>query len=474
MPAAVAKGRRVKALHNLRQGLHFASKGAVRVTQMETVTETVDAATEDGVESASSSVIARLRTRMAVVLVSHTLVDIYAQFIPPIVGLLEVRCELNRWQAASLLGFGSVSSGLSQPTAAWLSDRFDSRLFAPAGLAVGAVCLSCIGLANSFATLLLLYITGMIGVGMYHPVGASSVGHLSEQLGAHRRSMGVSFFFVAGMVGGISGAMLSPWITARPGGFDLLRWMLVPGVIVAAVLLAAIRRTPHRDHSHRVVKDLGGTIGRRWRMIIVLYFSNAMRFTTNMALFYLYVRWAQSLIAGQQPALGGEAVARDAAPIAGRLVALTIMGMALGGLTAGSLVRAGRERWPMVLTPLLMAPFIALFPFAGLWGGYGLAICAGVGFASMIPVTISLSQRLLPHRTSLASGLMMGGAWTLALTGPLIAEWMMTRSGYGLRGAFVVVASILATSGLLCTLLDTGMLRATAARRNALTEPGGA
>lgn len=437
------------------------------MSQVETATEAIP----DGGQApaaAPPAMIARLRTRMATVLASHTLVDIYAQFIPPIIALLEVRCELTRWQTASLLSFASISSGLSQPLAAWLSDSFDSRLFAPLGLAMGAVCLSCIGLANSYATLLLLYITGMIGVGMYHPVGASSMGHLSEQLGAHRRSLGVSFFFVAGMIGGILGAMLSPAITARPGGFDALRWMAVPGVIVAVVLLAAIRRTPHRDHARHVTEDLGSTISRRWRMIIILYFSNAMRFTTNMALFYLYVRWAQSLIGGLHPQFDEQAVARDAAPIAGNLVALTIVGMAVGGLSAGALVQSGRERWPMVLTPILLAPLIALFPFAGQWGGYALAVCAGIGFAAMMPVAISLSQRLLPHRTSLASALMMGGAWTLALTGPLIAEWMVASSGYGLRGAFIVVAGILAASGLVCTVLDGKLLEATAARRATL------
>ena len=44
--------------------------------------------------------------------------------------------ELAASQTAWLLGIGSVSSGLSQPLSAWLSDRTDSRVYGPVGLVV--------------------------------------------------------------------------------------------------------------------------------------------------------------------------------------------------------------------------------------------------------------------------------------------------------------------------------------------------
>ena len=39
-------------------------------------------------------------------------------------------------------GIGSLTSGLCQPIAAWLSDRLNSRIFAALGLALAAACLS--------------------------------------------------------------------------------------------------------------------------------------------------------------------------------------------------------------------------------------------------------------------------------------------------------------------------------------------
>jgi MFS family permease len=56
----------------------------------------------------------------------------------------------------------------------------------------------------------------------------------------------------------------------------------------------------------------------------------------------------------------------------------------------------------------------------------GVAVCGavlgGIGFGACIPLSMGLAQRMLPHRTSLASGLMLGGAWAFAFVGPMLAE----------------------------------------------------
>ena len=58
-----------------------------------------------------------------------------------------------------------------------------------------------------------------------------------------------------------------------------------------------------------------------------------------------------------------------------------------------------------------------------------------------------MAQRLLPHRTSLASGLMLGGAWFFASLGPLLVQWLYTN--YGLRTSFAIVAVMLFASGMI-------------------------
>jgi hypothetical protein len=93
-------------------------------------------------------------------------------------------------------------------------------------------------------------------------------------------------------------------------------------------------------------------------------------------------------------------------------------------------------------------------------GGLVMMLVAGLGFGSVIPMTIALAQRLLPHRTSLASGLMMGGAWCVAATGAPTAEWLDRVIGLG--GAYLLVAGVLLASGLLALALPGRLLRSLA------------
>ncbi len=155
---------------------------------------------------------------MSSILASHSLVDVYSAFVPALLGLLEVRCQLSIQQSATLLGVGSVCSGLAQPLAAWFNDRYNSRATGPIGLGLCAVALCLIGWVTSYSALLLLYAVGMFCSGMFHPAAAATMGHL----GGRRRSLGVSLFFVAGMTGWAAGNLLAPRLAILAGGF---RWL---------------------------------------------------------------------------------------------------------------------------------------------------------------------------------------------------------------------------------------------------------
>lgn len=405
-----------------------------------------------------------LVTRLSAIVVAHTLVDIYSAFLPPLLGVLEIRCKLTPAQTAWLLGIGSIASGVSQPIAAWLSDRIDSRIFGAIGLLVAAVCLSCIGLADNFTSLAWLFAIGMIGSGVFHPTGAASAGQLARQLGTSgsgRRGLGIGIFHVSGMIGGMAGSILATRLTELPNGFALLRVLMIPGIVFAVILHIAIRHMPHRHHEHHLIRFERDEIRSRWLAVGVLYITAAMRFTVNVALVYLFVRWVHDLVAAANPGMDDKTIATTGSPVVGNLNAMLIVGMAIGGVSAGALIRPGREKWPMTFVPIVAAPLIALFPWMGFIGGYVLAAAAGFGFAAMVPVSISLAQRLLPHRTSLASALMLGGAWTLAFIGPRGAEYCLSTLKIGLPATFAITAALLAISGILCVFLDTDLLKRT-------------
>ncbi len=377
---------------------------------------------------------------LAIVL-AHFVMDAFSGMIPASLGLLQNRWALTDGQGAWFLGIGSLCSGLAQPCFAWLSDRTGNRIFGGLGLCIAGVLISSLGMASSALHLFAFYACGMIGNGMFHPIAASTIG----QLNPRRRSLAVSCFFVGGMLGGITGATFGPRLLATEYGFDWLRLAAIPAAIVAVVLHLSIRKTEHRvvvndQQGQRVIQP------SHWLAVGLLYCSAAIRFTVNLALVYLYVRWAESVVAQQFPDFDAEQLSKAAAPLTGNINASSFAGMACGGLASGLLIRSGHEKWPYVLLPLFCAPMVAILPYANTFTACVLAFGAGFGFASLVPVTIALAQRLMPGRTSLASGLMMGGAWALAMFGPALAETLL--SVYGMKTAFLTIACLMAISGL--------------------------
>ncbi len=377
------------------------------------------------------------------ILAAHVVVDGLSALVPSSLGLLEARLHLTARQTAWLLGVGPLCSGLAQPICALVSDRLATRQWGVWGVTLGVLGIGSLGFANSFWSLVVVYAVGVIGIGMFHPIGAATIGHLWQT----RRTSAVSVFFVAGMLGGVLGALVWPRVLTLSVGFQILPLLVAPMLVLAVFLQ---RSFAHLEplHGHETESSTAELPRVSWACVGVLYVAAVLRFCVNMALTYLFVRWVQLHVAAQHADWGIEAVARAAAPRVGNLNAAMLIGMAIGGTSAGVLIRPGKEKWPMVLVPLVFAPVIGLFPFLPLEAGYLLAIAAGIGFAAMIPVTIALAQQLMPRQTNLASSLMMGGAWAVAMLGPMGAEFGVSR--YGLQTTFLATAATLAVAGLVC------------------------
>ena len=311
----------------------------------------------------------------------------------------------------------------------------------------------------------------------------------------------LSVFFLAGMIGGIAGNVISPgWVrtfaawSGREGqaavtaGLESLTWLLLPGLVLAVVLGAATLGTPHRHadaHERHNALDKKEQ-RRRWWAFGVLYVGNAIRFPVNMALIYLFVEWSTRLAGQRFPDAADPGVV--ASSINGPMQAAMQVGMGGGGILLGLLLRPRLEKPAFVLLPILGAIPIVVMPYAdglaGVWAyiaAFAAAVVAGVCFGGMFPVSLSLGQRLLPHRTALASGMLLGGAWVWGwlgaraagvldagaregtLAGLLASPFGLTGPegavGLGLERTFLVVAAVLAFSGLFMLVLPGRLLR---------------
>jgi MFS family permease len=259
------------------------------------------------------------------------------------------------------------------------------------------------------------------------------------------------------MFGGVAGAVFWPRWLAGASGFQSLPAIILPILVFAGLVQYGLSGLPAVKARNLAVVDLHEVRGN-WRNVLILYASSSMRYCVNTALIYLFVRWSQQMTAAKYPQLDEAAVAALAAPTAGNLNAAMILGMACGGFLAGTLVAPDREKGPLVWVPLVFAPMVALFPRFGIEVSYLMALLAGIGFSSMIPISIALAQHLLPHRANFAASLMMGGAWMVATIGPRSAEYGVSH--FGLNNTFLLIACLLACSGLVCTLLKPPRLPA--------------
>jgi len=445
------------------------------------------------------------RLRSSLTIGAHFVVDVFSfipiALMPALAFLLDIAPE----QKALLFGIGSVASGGIQPIVAWLSDKLHTTAIGTIGMVVAVLAIGNLGQAESFTELMILYGVGVAGVGAYHPPAAAAVGALA---GKHRARW-IALFFLFGMLGGIVGNKFTPDYVqalgrAPDGTIDLrnglldLRYTIPVGLAVAVVLAWSLhgvsrnsrRSTPVDTHWDPPERKL------RWRAVTLLYFSNMIRFGVNMSLIYLFTEWADAvtLERNNAPALT-EALSAQSSHLNGNLQAAMQVGMGGGGIVLGFILAARFEKLVFFVLPLLGSFAIVAITFAdniapelAVPAAVTGSVLSGVGFGAVIPVSISLAQRMLPHRMSLASGLMLGGAWCFAFVGPLIVEtvqnglaakrrapgWLLDWArglpewlggplldGMGLDAGFIAAAGALFVAGLITLWLPRDLMRRT-------------
>ncbi|TDJ54525.1 MAG: MFS transporter [Planctomycetota bacterium] len=402
---------------------------------------------------------------------SHALVDVFPMFITSLMIVLQHRLALSGWQETVVWVATPVCSGALQPLFAWLGDRYDTRLAGPLGLAIAAVCIGMIGFAQNFWQLIALQAIGVIGVGMYHPAAAAVAGQTGSRM-RHGRAFAISVFIAAGMVGHTLGPLaatrVNDWV-----GMTYLAWIIPPALVVAVLLHRVVRHAPHRPHNHQ---ELHAALSRaqtrsRWSATILLTVQNGLRFIVNIGLFIMFSYWAYSRIPDDPDA---------AAILNGNLNAAVTIGMGLGALLGGRLLRPGAEKIGFAVTAFGGAICVGAINIAGVWGNatfdgwfefapvYVVAMLAAVGFFAPVPASIGLGQRLLPSHTGLVTSLLMGVGWMVGalsrpfssvLLGGIKLDEAGTLTDATLNRAFLGFAVLLVVAGVIALFMPGRTLR---------------
>ncbi len=331
----------------------------------------------------------------------HFVTDLYPGFLPALLPLLIEKFQFSYTRASLLAMFMGFSTSLTQPVFGYLADKLGGRWLIIFGPAVGGLCLSLVGLANSYVFLVFLLILGGLGVASYHPEAAA----LSASLSGRQRTLGMSLFMLGGNLGVGLGPFLILGITLSLG----LDWSFLsspPALVMAWILYKHAPLSPESPpmaSAPRLTLERSPK-GRHYHLIFLL------------TLVVLRVMAAASLTAFLptiQRLRGFSLIA------AGSSFTVFMACGALGGLTGGILSdRLGRK--PVILASflLIIPAFLAFLLFRGPLSFLILAILGFVFFLSE-PACIVLAQEMAPQKARTASGLVMGMAWGMAGWGVL-------------------------------------------------------
>lgn len=359
-------------------------------------------------------------------MLGHFTNDLMGGVLPMLFPGFKDRFDLDNAAVGGIALAYATASSLSQPLFGYLSDRFGRRWFVPLPLIWGGIFVSLIGFADSFGAVLVLAALAGIGSGAYHPLGASTAAAVAE---SSDRNTSLSVY----TAGGTSGYALGPLVAVAflalfgPEGTAVL---FIPAAIVAGLILSQLGRVERARAAggHRSETPATGAteFGLLARVIAVVM----LRSWVAMAPLQFLSVWYDDL--GYQRLFYGA--------LATTVIISGVVGTIGGGMLAD---RLGSRR---IIVGSLVACVPPLLLFAGFPGPLAFVFGAMLGIVldSSLSVTLVAAQRLLPGRTGVASGVILGlGFITGGIGVPITGR---IADGIGIEGA-IASLSVLALAG---------------------------
>jgi FSR family fosmidomycin resistance protein-like MFS transporter len=366
----------------------------------------------------------------------HFVNDLYSSIIFPLLPLIKLKLGLTTAQIFWLAPIYAISSSLLQPLYGMLSDRYARRAFAVFGPAVTAGFVSLIGLAPSYAVLIVVLVAGGIGIGSFHPQAAA----MASIASGDRRRVGMAVFSASGTLGYALGPLAIALIVGAYG-LEKTYYVIGLGLLMSAVLY---RVCPPLEEPAR--PEAGATNMRWqllaalravWKPLLLLYLITVIRsglqMTTNNYLPFLLRERGY-----------------DVTGTGGVITVFLLLG-GVGGLAGGFMAermsgRAVTLYSGLLAGPLMIAAFLTPGPAGIILLGLG-----GFMLLSTIPVIVAMAQELVPGRTSTVSALMMGAAWGVGALAPPALDNLVPALGF--RGVLVLASAMTIVSAVMAYFL---------------------
>ncbi|HJZ49423.1 MAG TPA: MFS transporter [Roseiflexaceae bacterium] len=334
--------------------------------------------------------LALFRNRLFFALASgHFVVDVLNSIVPVLLAVLATSQHLTNAQIGLALTLFTFGGSLSQPLFGWLADRFPGRpsLLAGGGAIWMALWFLGVTVAQSWWLLLACLLIGVLGSGLFHPIGASSAA------AAHpaRAGSATALFFFCGQVGLALGPLIAGLLFRSSGALGVLPLSLV-ALLPAGLLLAAPAAPACAIAAQRGQRTVAHAAFMATTAFVVLV---AVRSSIQAA----YSAFLPKLFAdrGWDPAAYGA------------LAGTFMLAAAIGNVVTGELAdRQGMRAatvWPLLLSvPAGLVCLWAPTPAAA----FVACALAGLLIGGQHSVLVVHAQRLLPTRQGFAAGLILG------------------------------------------------------------------
>jgi len=324
--------------------------------------------------------------RVLLVSLCHFIHDVYSSFLSPLLPLLIEKLSLSLTRAGLLSTVMQLPALLNPFIGVW-ADRISVRWFIILAPSMTAVPMSLIGLAPSYAVLLiLLFITG-ISVSLFHVPSPVMIAKLSGPF----KGRGMSFF----MTGGELARTVGPLVAV--GGVSLLGLeglypIMVFGIASSIWLFLKFKDVPITGSRHHPA-SLRGTWKEMRSLLLPLVAILCARGFMHAAI----VTFLPTFVEMQTGNLW----------LAGISLTLVEGAGVAGVLAAGSLSDAlGRRR--VLLVSLIGAPFMLLgFVWLDGWLRFAALIITGFTLLSTTPVMLALVQEHSVSSPAAANGFFM-------------------------------------------------------------------
>jgi MFS transporter, FSR family, fosmidomycin resistance protein len=318
--------------------------------------------------------------------IGHFIHDVYSSFLAPLLPLLIEKLSLTLTQAG-LLSTVMQLPALINPWIGTLADRSSVRWFIVLAPAFTAVPMSLIGVAPSYAILLILMVSAGISVSVFHVPAPVVVARMS----GNQKGLGMSFFMVGGEAARAIGPMIAVSVVALMG---LEKFYPVMGVSFLCSILLFM--TTH---------DLPVTSTTASRVPLVDTWRSMAHVLMPITGILIARGFMHGCMASFLPTF--IVMTTDNLWLAGAGLTIYETAGVVGVMVAGTLSdRFGRRR--LLILSLLGAPLsLLLFVYVKGWAAYVMLVLTGFTLLSTTPVMLALVQENATRSPSAANGLFM-------------------------------------------------------------------